>query len=258
MDTTTENPPKYDNTQIEIENQQLPPAYSTLTINIDSQLEPTPHIVTVVTNNRQGQSRRNAAKVEGSSYNSQIKIGIGMVIFAILFMALVMPGMFATSEPSTIGISVIAKYKDLPTSTCMGGQNITNIWYSPPYPFNNTATYSPAEMTFQTFAKNSTGHVIPVYGRVPTVYDHIIRKTERCEDNKCEYRLGDLQSIIYKLQSESNFTCVLDETGSLFSFESKSGRLNDLYRKYYMAKKLYIAGGVLMGLTVIITCICVW
>ncbi len=256
MDTETESPPKYD-----ILNNDTPPSYST-TVNIEMVDKPMQITLNIhpepltMTNNNYRQTDFNRSIENANS--QEAKCMGGLLITVICFLSFIMPALLTTGDVISIGISTISKYKDLPVSTCMGGQNITNIWYSPPYPFNTTPTYSPAEMTFQTFAKNSTGHVIPVYGRVPTGYDHIIRKTERCDDNKCEYRLGDLQTIIYKLQAESNFTCVLDNNGSLFSFESKSKRLNDLYRKYYTAKKLYITGGVLMGLTVILTCICVW
>ena len=265
MNKETESPPSYDKLSIRSDS---PPSYSTVEnieiVDKQSQITPNtqPTSLTIINNNyRQtnfNRSIENANSQEVKVLNGLLIIGIVSFSIFISFMSLIVPALLITEDSRAIGISTISKYKDLPVSICMGGQNITNIRYSPPYPFNTTATYSPAEMTFQTFAKNGSGHVIPVYGRVPTVYDHIIRKTERCEDNKCEYRLGDLQTIIYKLQAVSNFTCVLDSSGSLFSFESKSGSLNDLYRKYNTAKKLYITGGVMIGLILIFTYVSVW
>jgi len=49
------------------------------------------------------------------------------------------------------------KYKDLPAATCLGGANITDIWYSPPYPYNTTATYAPAWATYKTWAFECLG-----------------------------------------------------------------------------------------------------
>lgn len=172
--------------------------------------------------------------------------------FAVFGILIMLPAIIISIDANQIGIHNIIKYKDFQSSICMGGQNISNISYSPPYPFNTIPTYSPADVTFNTVAVNNSGQVIPVYGKVPTLYDYITRPITNCKKKKCTYRLGDLQEIIYKLQGSDNFTCVLDANGNLFSFENKSRYLNDLYNKYNIAKILYIVMGTALCFTFIL------
>lgn len=245
----TENPPNYA-TIINVNIEELPPSYAASSKSLSPYEQKANHNKPIPTSQSTSQLSSKTTSVinQAKPYIFALQI----IICLILFITALIIG--KDYDSGTLNIKDLQKYKDLPISTCMGGQNITNIWYSPPFPFNNTPTYTPAEMTFQTFAINSMGNIELVYGKVPTLYDHVIRGTDRCEHDKCKYRLGDLQNIIYKLQGEANFTCVLDSHGNLFSFEDKSSYLNSAYWAYYVALKLYITFGVLAGIAFIIVC----
>ena len=124
---------------------------------------------------------------------------LGYLIFGlwmILIIALTVTGGVYYNKTDYINIKDSRKYKDLPISTCFGNTNITNIWYSPPYPFNNSPTYSPATMTFNTFALNNFGNLTPVYGRVPTLFDYITHNSDLC----------DIDSICDRFHSETVLT----------------------------------------------------
>lgn len=137
------------------------------------------------------------------------------------------------------------KYRDLPATTCLGGLNITDIWYSPPYPFNTTPTYTPAWATYQTYGYLVNGSLVPVLGQIPNKLErmgYIDIPCGYCDDRanwvcsrsscscECRYRLGDLQIAIGKLQSVSNFTCVIDNTNTIFSLIPSADKLNYMYR----------------------------
>jgi len=136
------------------------------------------------------------------------------------------------------------KYKDLPETTCLGGANITDIWYSPLYPFNTTPTYTPAWATYQTYGYLTNGSLVPVLGQIPNKLERMgyvdipcgncDGPQPRCSYKscscRCEYRLGDLQIAIAGLQSKNNFTCVIDDTGKIFSLVPSADKLNYMYR----------------------------
>jgi hypothetical protein len=136
------------------------------------------------------------------------------------------------------------KYKDLPATTCLGGANITDIWYSPPYPFNTTPTYTPAWATYQTYGYLANGSLVPVLGQIPNRLEQMgyvdipcgncDGPQPRCSYKscscQCQYRLGDLQIVIAGLLSKNNFTCVIDTTGTIFSLVPSADKLNYMYR----------------------------
>ncbi len=136
------------------------------------------------------------------------------------------------------------KYKDLPATICLGGANITDIWYSPPYPFNTTPTYTPAWATYRTYGYLANGSLVPVLGQIPNKLERMgyvdipcgncDGPQPRCSYKSCsclcQYRLGDLQIAIAGLQSKNNFTCVIDTTDTIFSLVPSADKLNYMYR----------------------------
>jgi len=157
------------------------------------------------------------------------------------------------------------KYKDLPATSCLGGANITDIWYSPPYPFNTTPTYAPAWATYRTWAISSeNGNLVPVLGWIPNKLEELglidmpcgycsNRANYICSFRSCacgcQYMLGELQIAIQELLDVSNYTCVIDmetreengvKTGEIISLVPSSAMLNRMYRRQ-------ITGYILLG-----------
>lgn len=162
------------------------------------------------------------------------------------------------------------KYKDLPATTCLGGANITDIWYSPPYPFNTTLTYTPAWATYKTYGYLSNGSMVPVLGQIPNKLEkmgYIDRLCGNCDDPSqhvcssrschcsCKYRLGDLQIVIARLQGQNNFTCVIDTTDTIFSLVPSAGKLNYMYRNQ---RSGIITLSVCTSIVVLAICILYW
>jgi len=149
------------------------------------------------------------------------------------------------------------KYKDLPSTTCLGGSNITDVWFSPPYPFNTTATHAPAWATYRTLAfVGNNKSLVHVLGRIPNKLEELglidmpcgycsNRANYVCSSRscscRCRYMLGELEIAIQDLYSKPNYTCVVDTANNeIISLVPSSAMLNRMYRDQ-------ITGFILLG-----------
>ena len=146
---------------------------------------------------------------------------------------------------------VIKYHGSMHETSCLGGNNITNIWYSPQYPFNETYSYSPARMTFDSFVVNhKTNQTYPVTIDVPDKYQ-IITNSQPCNNCasgsscNCAYSLGDLIQLISKLKSVDSYPCVT-VSGKVFSIHNVP--INDINISY----TLLVSAVCLFSITILI------